>query len=61
MKEKEILYDIIIYQDTKRLKIYNKKELIVDLFYNTDMEMYQSIVNNTRDCLNVEKINIIYK
>ena len=61
MKENEILYDIIIYKDIKRLKIYNKKELIVDLFYDTDMEMYQSIINNTRDCLNVEKINIIYK
>ena len=62
MKDKTILYTIIIYKKENKLKIINNKNNIVfETKYNTDEEMYKQCLRVLRLCDDIDKINIIYK
>lgn len=62
MKNKNILYTIIIYKKQNKLKVINNKNNIVfETKYNTDEEMYMQCLRVSRLCDDIDKINIIYK
>jgi len=62
MKNKQILYTIIIYKKENKLKVINNKNNIVfETKYNTDEEMYMQCLRVLRLCDDIDKINIIYK
>lgn len=62
MKNKEILYTIIIYKKQNKLKVINNKNNIVfETKYNDDNEMYNKCLKVSRLCDDIDKINIIFK
>lgn len=58
---KDILYNIIIYRDMQKLEIYKEENLIFEKYYLTESEIYQPILLKTKDCKDINKIEIIYK
>lgn len=58
---KDILYKIIIYRDIQKLEIYKEENLIFEKYYLTESEIYQPILLKTKDCKDINKIEIIYK
>jgi hypothetical protein len=62
MKNKQILYTIIIYKKQNKLKVINNKNNIVfETKYNDDNEMYNKCLKVSRLCDDIDKINIIFK
>ena len=62
MKNKDILYKVIIYRDAKKVEIYKTtEELIEDKYCTSDQDIYQTIMLKTKDCNDINKIEIIYK
>lgn len=58
---KDILYKIIIYRDIQKLEIYKEENLIFEKYYSTESEIYQPILLKTKDCKDINKIEITYK
>ena len=62
MNNKDILYRVIIYRDANKVEIYKKtEELIEDKYCSSESDIYQTIMNKTKDCNDINKIEIIYK
>lgn len=62
MKEKDILYKVIIYRDVNKIEIYKKtEELIEDKYCTSEKDIYNTIIQKTKDCKDINQIEIIYK
>lgn len=62
MKNTDILYNVIIYRERKKVEIYNKDNvLIYQDDYLNENDMYKGIVIALKNCKDVNQINIINK
>ena len=49
-----------LLKEEKKIEIYKKEFLQYNNYYNSDNEMYRIILYETKDCKDIDKINIIY-